>query len=180
VGALGDEEEPASALVGGGGPADVRRGTAGVADLDDQHSVADEPEADRWGAVADGVGDQFADDEFGYVLPAVGMLLLGVFSSFVLSALTSIVISTVPAHQSRLASGVQNTARQAGALFGIAVIGTVLNGSGFTGRMHIAAWLTVADTLLGFALGCLALRSRPAPEPEAAVQATPGNVSAQR
>ncbi|MGI5139907.1 MFS transporter [Streptomyces sp. CA-106110] len=120
------------------------------------------------------------DHGSGYVLPAVGMLLLGVFSTFVLSALTSIVISTVPAHQSGLASGVQNTARQAGALFGIAVIGTVLNGAGFTGRMHIAAWLTVADTLLGFALGCLALRSRPAPEPEAAVQSTPGNVSARR
>ncbi|WP_051777760.1 MFS transporter [Streptomyces violaceorubidus] len=112
------------------------------------------------GSAVGGVMFALTDHDSNYLVPATGMVLLGVFSTFVLSSLTTIIISSTPAHHSGLASGVQNTARQAGALFGIAVIGTILNGPGFIGRMHIAAYVTVADLLIGVALAGLALRSQ--------------------
>jgi DHA2 family methylenomycin A resistance protein-like MFS transporter len=113
-----------------------------------------------------------------YPVPATGMLLLGVFGTFVLSALTTIIITSVRVHESGLASGVQNTARQAGALFGIAIIGAILNGSDFVGRMRTSAYVTVAVTLLGFVLACTALNQRT--KPHVGAESTPDHATARR
>lgn len=63
---LGDERQPAAALVEAPGTAQVRGGAAGAGDLADQGGVAEQPELDRAAAgVADRFGHQLADDQFG-------------------------------------------------------------------------------------------------------------------
>jgi DHA2 family methylenomycin A resistance protein-like MFS transporter len=74
-----------------------------------------------------------------YPTIGVGLLLTGGASTVVFSALTSLLMSTVSADRAGLASGVQNTARQAGALLGVAVFGSVLNTADFAGRLIVVA-----------------------------------------
>ena len=62
-----DQQQAAPVFVEGEGSFQVRCGAAGICDLADERVVADQPELDRRGAVADGVGDQLADDQFGGV-----------------------------------------------------------------------------------------------------------------
>src|SRR5215813_6634930 len=65
LGELRDQEQAASTLVEGEGPAEVRGGTAAVGDLADERLVPDETELDRARSVPDRVSHQFADHEPG-------------------------------------------------------------------------------------------------------------------
>jgi DHA2 family methylenomycin A resistance protein-like MFS transporter len=93
-----------------------------------------------------------------YPLVGLGLLLAGAASTVVFSALTSLLMSTVSADHAGLASGVQNTARQSGALIGVAVFGSVLNSAAFTGHLVIAFGLMAAVEAVGIAAGIAVLR----------------------
>src|SRR5262249_30351717 len=65
LGELRYEEQAASALVEGEGPAEVRGGAAAVGDLADERLVPDETQLDRARGVPDRVSYQFADHKPG-------------------------------------------------------------------------------------------------------------------
>ncbi|MEU4656921.1 MFS transporter [Streptomyces sp. NPDC023723] len=89
---------------------------------------------------------------------AIGIFLIDCGSTFTPSAAASIVVSSTPPEQSGLASGVQNTLRQSGGLISVAVFGSILNTSDFTGRMGAALSVTTAAALLGISTGIAAVR----------------------
>lgn len=68
-------------------------------------------------SLADGAG-------YGWLLPA--MLLIGGASTINFSALTSMLLTRTPAGDTGLASSLQNTSRQSGALLAYAIVGSVL------------------------------------------------------
>lgn len=78
------------------------------------------------------------DAHTAYALIAFGLLLIGVASTVSFSALTSLLLASVSEEQAGLASRVQNTTRQAGALMSVSILGAVLNahaiGPGSLGR----------------------------------------------
>ncbi|HYZ02487.1 MAG TPA: MFS transporter [Candidatus Binatia bacterium] len=94
-----------------------------------------------------------------YPLIAVGLLLAGGASTVVFSALTSLLLSTVSSGTAGLASGIQNTARQSGALLGVAVFGSVLTSLTFAGGLQAAFVIMVAIELTGIAAGLTLLRA---------------------
>ena len=107
----------------------------------------------------------FINAHTAYPAIGIGLLLAGGASTVVFSALTSLLMSTVSADQSGLASGVQNTARQTGALMGVAMFGSVLNSTDFAGHLPVAFALMVAVEAAGAAAGLALLgatRNRPA------------------
>jgi hypothetical protein len=68
-----DEEQATTVLVGVVGEPHVRGRAAPVRNLADQIALPDQAQRHRAFAVADGVGDQFADDQFGAVDEVVEM-----------------------------------------------------------------------------------------------------------
>lgn len=95
----------------------------------------------------------------GYPLLGAGLLLAGGASTVVFSALTSLLMSTVGTERAGLASGVQNTARQAGALIGVAVFGSVLNTAAFTAHLRISFAMMLVVEFIGIAGGVAVLRA---------------------
>jgi MFS transporter, DHA2 family, methylenomycin A resistance protein len=95
-----------------------------------------------------------------YWIALTGLLLTGVASTVAFSALTSLLVASVPARQSGLGSGLQNTTRQAGALFAVSLLGSVLNTPHMAGRLPGAFTIIGVATAAGVALGVTALRAR--------------------
>ena len=95
-----------------------------------------------------------------YPLLGTGLLLAGGASTVVFSALTSLLLSTVDTDRAGLASGVQNTARQAGALIGVAVFGSALNTSAFTAHLRLSFAIMLVLEGIGLAGGIAILRAR--------------------
>ncbi|MFI5613316.1 MFS transporter [Amycolatopsis sp. NPDC051903] len=93
-----------------------------------------------------------------YVPVAAGLLLVGLSSTVAFSALTSLLVPSVPVDQSGMASGVQNTSRQSGALMSVSVLGAILNSAAFAGRLPIA--LSVLAAVVVLALGTASLTAR--------------------
>lgn len=91
-----------------------------------------------------------ASAEYGFVLPAAAMLLLGAGGGLAMPAAVSALMSTVPAEQAGVGSALNDTIQQMGAALGIAVLGSVLAGS-YTNAMPAtapeAARRSVADAL---------------------------------
>jgi DHA2 family methylenomycin A resistance protein-like MFS transporter len=98
-----------------------------------------------------------------YAVLATGLLLIGVSSTMVFSALTSLLIGNVPTAQSGLASGVQNTLRQSGALIAVAVLGSLLNTSSPASRLPAASAALVAVAVIAVTLAAGNLRTADAP-----------------
>ena len=92
-----------------------------------------------------------------YVQIAGGLLLMGISSTVSFSALTSLLLESVSPAQSGLASGVQNTTRQAGALMAVSILGAVLNAAGFASRLSAAFVVLGVAVLLAIAISALAL-----------------------
>jgi DHA2 family methylenomycin A resistance protein-like MFS transporter len=88
-----------------------------------------------------------------------GLLLAGGASTIAFSALTSLLMTSVPPAQSGLASGLQNTSRQTGALVTVSVIGSVLNAADPAGRLPAAFVIVGAAAVAGMACGVVAIRS---------------------
>ncbi len=108
-------------------------------------------------AVAIGAGCLWLATDPGYprLLPA--MLLIGGASTICFSALTSMLISRTPTADSGLASALQNTTRQSGAMLAYAVVGAVLARDALRHIPVVAAILAV-PTVAAIALVLVAVR----------------------
>jgi MFS transporter, DHA2 family, methylenomycin A resistance protein len=94
-----------------------------------------------------------------YPVVCAGLLLVGGASTIAFSALTSLLMAHVPPAQSGLASGLQNTTRQSGALFAVSVFGSVLNTAEPAGRIPAAFAIAGAATVAGMTCGAIAIRA---------------------
>ncbi len=103
-----------------------------------------------------------------YAVVGLGLLLLGLASTVAFSALTSLLLASVSAEQAGLASGVQNTTRQTGALLAVSVLGAVLNTHAIGSRLSAGIAVLGLVVLLAIGVSSLSLgvRHRRAIEPE--------------
>jgi DHA2 family methylenomycin A resistance protein-like MFS transporter len=97
------------------------------------------------------------DAHSAYVQIAFGLLLIGLASTVSFSALTSLLLASVSEEQSGLASGVQNTTRQAGALMSVAILGAVLNAQAIGSRLPVAFAVLGVVVLLAIGVSALSL-----------------------
>jgi len=97
------------------------------------------------------------DAHTAYALIALGLLLIGIASTVSFSALTSLLLASVSKEQSGLASGVQNTTRQAGALMAVSILGAVLNGHALGPRLPAAFGVLAVVVLLAIVVSSLSL-----------------------
>jgi DHA2 family methylenomycin A resistance protein-like MFS transporter len=102
----------------------------------------------------------WTDPHTAYVQIAAGLLLIGIASTVSFSALTTLLLESVSAAQSGLASGVQNTTRQTGALMAVSILGAVLNAAGFASRLSAAFGVLGVAVLLAIGVSALALGGR--------------------
>jgi len=93
-----------------------------------------------------------------YPVALTGLLLTGAASTIAFSALTSLLVASVPPRQSGLGSGLQNTTRQAGALISVSVLGSVLNTAHQAGRLPAAFVIVGVAAASGMAAGVVAVR----------------------
>jgi DHA2 family methylenomycin A resistance protein-like MFS transporter len=95
-----------------------------------------------------------------YPVLVVGQVLVGGSSTVSFAALTSLLMTSVSGRQSGLASGVQNTTRQTGALMSVSVLGAVLNARVLGPRLPIAFGVLAAVVVLAICVSSLALGQR--------------------
>lgn len=100
------------------------------------------------------------DAHSAYVQIASGLLLIGLASTISFSALTSLLLASVSEEQSGLASGVQNTTRQAGALMAVSILGAVLNAQAIGSRLPAAFVVLGVVVLLAIGVSALSLGGR--------------------
>ncbi len=100
------------------------------------------------------------DAHSAYVQIAFGLLLIGLASTVSFSALTSLLLASVTEEQSGLASGVQNTTRQAGALMSVSILGAVLNAQAIGSRLPAAFAVLGVVVLLAIGVSALSLGGR--------------------
>ncbi|WP_240941621.1 MFS transporter [Paenibacillus sp. HB172176] len=96
------------------------------------------------------------DVESGYAVTSIGLLLLGFGVSFTIPSLMAAVMGSAPKEQSGAVSGALNASRQLGATLGVAILGSIISGSGsFVAGMHVSLLVTtiilVCGSLLSFA-----------------------------
>ncbi len=75
------------------------------------------------------------DTDVAYLPLALALLVAGIGFGMTLVPVTSAALAAVPARRSGMAAGVTNTSRQLGAVVGIAVLGSVINGA-LTGTLQ--------------------------------------------
>jgi DHA2 family methylenomycin A resistance protein-like MFS transporter len=73
------------------------------------------------------------------------------------SALTALLVASVSGDQSGLASGVQNTTRQAGALMAVSIIGALLNSRAMDSGVPLAFGVLGAAVVLAIGVASMAL-----------------------
>ena len=87
---------------------------------------------------------------FGSLLPT--LLLWGIGIGLLTPAVVAAAVASVEPERAGLASGVNNTARQTGGVFGVAIFGAIAgstaNAGGFTSGMHVAGLLAASLFLL--------------------------------
>jgi DHA2 family methylenomycin A resistance protein-like MFS transporter len=84
---------------------------------------------------------------------SIALLLLGCGVGLIVGPQISMVIGTVPAEQSGIASGLLNSGRQTGYVLGVAVLGSVAATTNRVTGLHIAALVAVAVLLAALVLG---------------------------
>jgi MFS transporter, DHA2 family, methylenomycin A resistance protein len=94
-----------------------------------------------------------------YPVALAGLLLTGAASTIAFSALTSLLVSSVPPGQSGLGSGLQNTTRQSGALIAVSVLGSVLDTASPASRLPAAFVIIGLAATAGIAAGLIAIRA---------------------
>ncbi len=94
-----------------------------------------------------------------YPVDLAGLLLTGAASTIAFSALTSLLVASVPPGQSGLGSGLQNTARQAGALIAVSVLGSLLGTAHSAGQLPAVFIIIGAAAVGGTAAGITAIRA---------------------
>jgi MFS transporter, DHA2 family, methylenomycin A resistance protein len=98
------------------------------------------------------------DAHTAYAVIGVGLLLIGLASTVAFSALTSLLVASVSGDQSGLASGVQNTTRQTGALMAVSILGAVLNAHAFQARLGLAFGVLGIAVVVAVGVASMALR----------------------
>jgi MFS transporter, DHA2 family, methylenomycin A resistance protein len=114
------------------------------------------------------------DAHSSYAQIGLGLLLIGLASTISFSALTSLLLANVAEDQSGLASGVQNTTRQAGALMAVSILGAILNAQAIGSRLGAAFAVLAVVVALAIAVSSLALGGR---HPAAANLASPSDAT---
>jgi DHA2 family methylenomycin A resistance protein-like MFS transporter len=99
-----------------------------------------------------------------YLTAGLGLMLIGLASTVSFSALTSLLVESVAPHQSGLASGVQNTTRQAGALMAVSILGAVLNANAMSSRLPVAFGVLAVAAALAVGVSSLSLADGAAAE----------------
>jgi MFS transporter, DHA2 family, methylenomycin A resistance protein len=97
------------------------------------------------------------DAHSAYALIALGLLVIGLASTVSFSALTSLLLGSVSEEQSGLASGVQNTTRQVGALMSVSILGAVLNAHTFETQLPAAFGVLAVVAVLAIWVSSLSL-----------------------
>jgi MFS transporter, DHA2 family, methylenomycin A resistance protein len=92
-----------------------------------------------------------------YLPIAAGLFLIGTASTVSFSALTSLLLASVSSDQSGLASGVQNTTRQTGALMSVSILGAVLNAQAMGPRLPVAFGVLGVAVVVAIAIASVAL-----------------------
>ena len=92
-----------------------------------------------------------------YDLIALGLVLIGLASTVSFSALTSLLLSTVSSDHAGLASGVQNTTRQTGALMAVSILGAALNAHAIGTRLSVAFGVLAAASVVAVVVSSLSL-----------------------
>ncbi len=91
----------------------------------------------------------------GFVLLALGEVLVGSMASFVVAPMTTVVLASVAKEYSGIASAALNTARQLGGVLGIAILGTVLSRQ----SLLVGTQTALLIMLGAFLLGCVLILS---------------------
>jgi DHA2 family methylenomycin A resistance protein-like MFS transporter len=97
------------------------------------------------------------DAHTAYPLIGSGLLLIGLGSTVSFSALTSLLLASVDPGHAGLASGVQNTTRQAGALMAVSILGAVLNAHAIDPRLPVAFGVLAVVVALAIGIASLSL-----------------------
>jgi DHA2 family methylenomycin A resistance protein-like MFS transporter len=92
-----------------------------------------------------------------YELIAVGLALLGLASTVAFSALTSLLLANVSPSHVGLASGMQNTTRQTGALMAVSILGAALNAHAIGTRLSLAFGVLAAAAVVAVIVSSLSL-----------------------
>lgn len=96
----------------------------------------------------------------GYALIGLGLVLVGLASTVSFSALTSMLFANVAEDHAGLASGVQNTTRQTGALMAVSIVGSVLNAHAMASRLGVAFGVLAAAAVAAIVVSSLGLVER--------------------
>jgi DHA2 family methylenomycin A resistance protein-like MFS transporter len=92
-----------------------------------------------------------------YALIGLGLALIGLASTVSFSALTTLLLASVPSDQAGLASGVQNTTRQTGALMAVSILGAALNAHAIGTRLSVAFGVLAAAAVVAVVVSSLSL-----------------------
>jgi MFS transporter, DHA2 family, methylenomycin A resistance protein len=87
----------------------------------------------------------------------VGLALLGLASTVAFSALTSLLLANVAPKHVGLASGMQNTTRQTGALMAVSILGAALNAHAIGTRLSLAFGVLAAAAVVAVIVSSLSL-----------------------
>jgi DHA2 family methylenomycin A resistance protein-like MFS transporter len=93
---------------------------------------------------------------------AIGLLILGFGVSFAIPPLMTAVVGSVPTEYAGIGSGALNSARQTGAVLGVAILGTILGANHSVAAGTQVALVTAGLTLLGGAAVVAGYIGRPA------------------
>jgi DHA2 family methylenomycin A resistance protein-like MFS transporter len=77
------------------------------------------------------------------------LVAAGFGMAFTMPAATAAIIEAAPARRAGIAAGVLNASRQTGGAIGVALLGTLLAGSGLVPGLHVAMTISAAAFLLG-------------------------------
>ncbi|MFC9057714.1 MFS transporter [Streptomyces sp. NPDC057074] len=103
-----------------------------------------------------------SDTVLGLVVMCAGLLVLGFGVSFAIPPLMTAIVGSVPKEQSGIASGALNSARQTGAVLGVAVLGAVIGSGASVGSGTRLALVVAGVVLLAGAGVVTAYIGRPA------------------
>lgn len=103
-----------------------------------------------------------SNSTFSIVMNCVGLLLLGFGVSFAIPSLITAIVSSVPKEQTGIGSGALNSARQTGAVLGVAVLGSIIAASSSPAAGTMIALVVIGVLLLVGAVAVATSLGRPA------------------
>ncbi len=96
----------------------------------------------------------------GYALLVAPLVAAGFGMALTMPAATAAMIEAAPAERVGVASGVLNAARQTGGAIGVALLGTLVAGSGLVPGLHVAMAVSASAFLSAALVTAMAVRRR--------------------